>query len=185
MLPQSDFDQTLWSLEAHKQFIYNAGMVVQIGMTVIVCVGLVGGLSTLIARRIVDPDLGREGLSAVVIMPAIIAFLAVSSFVRRTIMAGDSIRQALQAAIWDGLKIGMIVGFLMIASWYYLGQLAMTRAVYGADEYHAHPESYCSPRAALYGLIFAVPVALGCALYTAVYRVGPQVMLNWFNRPPD
>lgn len=185
MLPQSEFDQILWNFEPHKKLIYRTGMIIQLGLTMIICVGLVSGLSVFIARQLIDPDVSQEALIGVVIIPALMVFLVGSVSVSRNSKAGSSIKHALQTALRDGLKVGMLAGFVVIACWHYIGQLAMTRAIYGALEFHAHPDSYCSLRAALYGVVFAIPVALGCSLFTAVFRIGPQIMLNWVRRLPD
>jgi hypothetical protein len=185
MLTQSEFDQTLWDLEPRKRFIYHTGIAVQTGVSLIGCAGLVGGLSTLIARQLVAPGLGHEALIGAVIMPCMLAFLAVITSVRRNTRVGGSIGRTLGIALRDGLALGLIVGFVMIACWHYLGQLAMARAIYGSLKYQNHPDAYCGLRAAYYGLLFAVPVALGCGLFTAVFKVGPQVMLNLVNRLPD
>ncbi len=185
MLPQTEFNLALWNLDPSKRFVYEAGMVLQNGINVILNLGLVVGLSTLIARQLVDPDLSREGLIGAVIMPGVIAFSIVGIGVKRNVRIGNSIGQTLRIAIQDGLKLGLLVGFIVIASWHYLGQLAMARAIYGAYGYQAHPAVYCSPIAALYGFVFTVPVALGCALFTAIFKVGPYMMLNWVNKLPD
>jgi hypothetical protein len=185
MLSQFDFHQALWNLDPRKRLIYDAGVVVQLGITVIVCLGLIGGLSALLARRLVDPDVSQEGLIAAVIMPTLLAFLVVCTVIRGFTRLGTTLSRTLLIALFDGLRLGLIMGFVVVTFWHYLGQLAMARAIYGALEYHAHPSAYCSFRAAFYGLLFAVPVALGSALFTAVFKVGPHVTLNWVNRLPD
>jgi hypothetical protein len=184
MLAQSDFHARLQELDPRQRLIYDAAMTAQFAAITILSMVLVGGLSAFLARWLVDPDLSQEALIGAVIMPGIMAFLLVGTSIRRFTTVGDSFGRTLQVSIRDGLKLGMIVGFLLVTGWHFLGQLAMARAIYGAFEYHAHPAYYCSPKAALYGLLFAVPVALGCALFTAAFRIGPYVTLSLVRRLP-
>lgn len=182
MLSKLDFDEVVQRLDARRRMVYETGIALLWTLTLIICLGIVTGLSTLIAHQIARSDLSTEALIGAVLMPTIFAFVAVSSAVRRDIWSTASINDTLRRALRDGIRLGMIVGFVVVAVWHYLGQLALARTVYGAFEFQSHPEMYCSPLAALYGVLFAVPVALGCALFTAVYKVGPQVWLNWVNR---
>jgi hypothetical protein len=77
-------------------------------------------------------------------------------------------------AAWGGARAGYGVGFVIVALMHFLGQLLLTRAMYGPLDYR-QVSSYCGLIPVLYGLLFALPIALGTGLFAAAVTVSAQL----------
>jgi hypothetical protein len=139
---------------------------------------VVVGLTALVAYYVVDPDLDTESLMAAVIIPPFMAYLFIVAGARREFYAGRKVTHTMRIAAWNGLRRGIVSGFVVMVILHFLAQLIIARAIYGALDYSDHPSYYCHPLPMVYGLIFALPVGLGCALLNAYLSVSDQIIFT-------
>jgi len=164
--------------------VYEVLHPVSVALVGILCALLIGGLSALLARWLVDPDVGTDALMGAIIMPAIMAFAFVLAGARRHFRAGESRWAAAWGAARRNAVAGLAVGFVFVVFTHFLGQLLITRALYGSLEFHKHILDYIGLIPVLYGLLFAVPIALGCALYAAYITISGDLIYTLATRLP-
>jgi hypothetical protein len=185
MLPDSEIFGSVSSWPRGKRLLYD---VVLIGSVILIAIlggAVVAGLTALVAYYVVDPDLSTGALMAAVIMPSFMAYLFIVAGATREFYPGEKYVYTMRIAAWNGVRRGMVSGFLVMVALHFLAQLLMARAIYGSLEYHTHPAYYCHPLPIFYGLIFALPVGIGCGLLNAYLSVSDQVIFEGMRKLPE
>ena len=178
MLPESEIFGFVSNWSRRKRLIYDGILIVSMALAAILGGLVVAGLTALVAYYVVDPDLSTQALMGSVMLPSIMAYLFIVGRATREFYPGENYAYTMRIASRNGIRRGMLSGFFVMVVVHYLGQLLIARAIYGVLEYHAHPATYCHPLPILYGLLFALPVGIGCGLLNAYLSVSDQVIFE-------
>ncbi len=185
MIPESEIFDSVSHWSRQKRLVYKGVLSGSVILTVLLSGLIVVGLTALVAYYVVDPDLSTEALFGAVLLPSIMAYLFVASATRREFFVGEKIAHTMRIATWNGFWRGMLCGFVVMVLLHYLAQLMIARAIYGALDFHTHLDYYCHPLPVVYGLIFGLPVGLGCALLNAYLAVSDQVIFEAMKKRPE
>ncbi|MBN1563392.1 MAG: hypothetical protein JXA10_06115 [Anaerolineae bacterium] len=185
MLTDSEIFDFLVDWPRRKRLIYSGILTGSVALVALLGGAIVVGLTTIVTYYVIDPDLSTEALMGSVIIPSIMAYGFIVAGATREFYPGEKLAYTMRIAAWNGIRRGMISGFLVMVVLHYLAQLLMARAIYGSLEYHTHPSYYCHPLPILYGLLFALPVGIGCGLLNAYLSVSDQVIFEGLKKLPE
>lgn len=176
MLPYPELHKMVLEMAPNKRRMYGLVLTATVGAVATVCALLLAGASVGIAKAVVNTDLSDENLWAVAIMPGFMAYLFVAAGANLSVIPGESKRHNVWVAARGGFKRGILAGFVIIFVLHFLGQLLMARAIYGSLEYTTHLSYYCNFYPLVYGVLFAIPVGLTCALFYAYVVVSSHMV---------
>lgn len=175
MLNETELFEAVKAFSRRTWVIYKIGLFAGMAAWAILSVAMMAGLSIMLARWLVTSDLSTEEMVAAIIMPSVMAFMFVAAgFHSANDPRFGRIRNMARAA-WGGARAGYVVGLVIVALMQFLGQLLLTRAIYGPLDYHRQVSSYCGLIPVLYGLLFALPIAIGTGLFAAAATVSAQL----------
>jgi hypothetical protein len=174
MLNETELFEAVKAFSRRTWVIYKIGLFAGMVAWTILSVAMMVGLSVMLVRWLVTSDLSTEEMVAAIIMPSVMAFMFVAAgFHSANDPRVGRIRNMARAA-WGGARAGYGVGLVIVTLMHFLGQLLLIRAMYGPLDYR-QVSSYCGLIPVLYGLLFALPIALGTGLFAAAVTVSAQL----------
>jgi hypothetical protein len=176
VLNKTELFEALEAFSPRRRAIYEIARSAWVAASAILSAAVIAGLSTQIARWLVTSDLPTDAMIGAVIMPSVMAFVFVATGVRSASDPRFGKARNMAQAAWGGVRAGFVVGLVVVGFAHFLGQLLLTRAIYGPLEFQGRVFSYCGPIPVLYGLFFALPVAAGAGLFAAFTAVSAQVV---------
>jgi len=179
MLSKTELFDGVQSFSPRQRVIYQIGLVLFLVALFVLSAGVIIGLSILLAYWLIDPEVSTEVLMSVTVVPGVMCLLFVAAGTERTYNTSMNKPEAMRRTGWRGLRAGFLTGVVVVALVHFLSQLIMARALYGRVHFSRSITAYCGPLPVLYGILFAIPIALGCGLFAAGMEIGEQVVYEW------
>jgi hypothetical protein len=176
VLTKVELFEALETFTPRWRAVYEMGLIGAVAGAGVVSIAALAGTSLLLAQWLVDPDISGDALMGAIMMPAVMAFVFVAAGVRGTYDSRLSRARNMLRAARRGAVPGFFMGAAVVGLGHFLGQLLMSRALYGPLEFQSQILSYCGPIPLLYAVLFALPVALGAAIFAALTLVSPLVV---------
>lgn len=178
MFNKTELFEAVHAFSPRTRVMYEFGLFAATVLWALLSVAVLAGLSILLTRWLVTSDLSTDEMVGAIILPSVMAFVFVAASLRSTSDPHFGKGRNMARAAWRGARAGFVVGLVVVGFTHFLGQLLLTRAIYGPLEFQSHVLSYCGPIPVLYGLLFALPVAAGTGLFAAFAAVSAQVVYD-------
>ncbi len=178
MMNKTELFDALRAFPPRTRALYEIGLVASTAVWAILSAAMIAGLSALFAQFLVSAELSTEELIAAMIVPSVMAFVFVAAGFRSTNDPRFGKSYNMIRSAWRGARAGFVVGWIVVGFAHFLGQLLLTRAIYGPLEFQSRILSYCGPITVLYSVLFALPVAVGTGLFAAFVPVSAQVVYD-------